>query len=115
MLTFPPRTMQKSFGLRPKWSGKGAVGRVFPETDAEIVPHRETTIPPSVIDHYLVDDVVVAAAHYAAEGCLIIVAPFDITIGKCAVLRDPFGARLCILDTTKGLRPPNLAERQGLT
>jgi lactoylglutathione lyase len=98
----------KVFGLRPKWSGDGAVGLVFPETDAEIVLHRETAIPSSVE----VDDVVVAVAHCAAEGCEILVAPFDITIGKCAVVRDPFGTRLCILDTTKGLRPPNLADPQ---
>ena len=104
----------KVFGLRPKWSGDGAVGLVFPETDAEIVLHREAAIPSSVEVHYLVDDVVVAVAHYAAEGCEILVAPFDITIGKCAVIRDPFGTRLCVLDTTKGLRPPNLAEPQSL-
>ena len=104
----------KVFGLRPKWSGEGAVGLVFPETDAEIVLHREAAIPSSVEVHYLVDDVVVAVAHYAAEGCEILVAPFDITIGKCAVIRDPFGTRLCVLDTTKGLRPPNLAEPQSL-
>ena len=100
----------KVFGLRPKWSGEGAVGQVFPEADAEIVLHREVAIPSSVEVHYLVDDVVVAVAHYAAEGCQILVAPFDITIGKCAVVKDPFGTRLCLLDTTKGLRPPNLAE-----
>ena len=35
------------------------------------------------------------------------VTPFDITIEKCAVIRDPFGTRLCILDLTKGLRPPD--------
>ena len=100
----------KVFGLRPKWSGEGAVGLVFPETDAEIVLHRETNVPSSVEVHYLVDDVVVAVAHYAAQGCEILAAPFDITIGKCAVIRDPFGTRLCILDITKGLRPSNLAE-----
>lgn len=99
----------KVFGLCPKWSGEGAVGLVFPETDAEIVLHRETTIPSSVEVHYLVDDVVAAVANYA-KGCEILVAPFDITIGKCAVIRDPFGTRLCILDTTKGLRPANLAD-----
>jgi lactoylglutathione lyase len=104
----------KVFGLRFKWSGEGAVGLVFPETDAEIVLHRETNIPSSVEVHYLVDDVVVAVARYAAEGCEILVPPFDITIGKCAVIRDPFGTRLCILDTTKGLRPPNLGEPPGL-
>jgi len=35
--------------------------------------------------------------------------PFNITIGKCAVIEDPFGTRLCILDMTKGARPLNLA------
>ena len=104
----------KVFGLRPKWSGEGAVGLAFPETDAEIVLHSEMTIPSSVEVHYLVDDVVVAVAHYAAQGCQILVAPFDITIGKCAVISDPFGTRLCILDITKGLRPSNLAEPQRL-
>jgi lactoylglutathione lyase len=100
----------KVFGLRPKWSGDGAVGVFFAKSDAEIVLHRETTIPSSVEVHYLVDDVVVAVTHYAAQGCQILVAPFDITIGKCAVIRDPFGTRLCILDATKGHRPPNLEE-----
>jgi hypothetical protein len=66
----------KVFGLRPKWSGEGTVGLAFPETDAEIVLHRKTTIPSSVEVHYLVDDVVVAVAHYAAQGCQILVAPF---------------------------------------
>jgi lactoylglutathione lyase len=102
----------KVFGLRPKWSGEGAVGFAFPETDAEIVLHCDPNIPSSVEVHYLVDDVVVAVAHFEAQGCQILVAPFDITIGKCAVIRDPFGTRLCILDLTKGLRPPNLAEPQ---
>jgi hypothetical protein len=41
----------KVFGLRPKWSGDGAVGLVFPESDAEIVVHRETTIPSLVEVH----------------------------------------------------------------
>ena len=100
----------KVFGLAPKWSGEGSIGLAFPDTDAEMVLHRETAIPSTVEVHYLVDDVVVAAAHYAAQGCQILVAPFDITIGKCAVIKDPFGTRLCILDTTKGLRPPNLTE-----
>src|ERR1700733_15087935 len=102
----------KVFGLRPKWSGDAAIGLVFAESDAEIVLHCEGNIPSSVEVHYLVDDVVVAVAHYAAQGCQILEAPFDITIGKCAVIRDPFGTRLCILDTTKGHRPSNLAEPQ---
>ncbi len=99
----------KVFGLHPQWSGDGSIGLVFPESDAEIVLHRDLNIPSSVEVHYLVDDVVAAVAHCAAQGCQVVVSPFDITIGKCAVIRDPFGIRLCILDTTKGLRPLNIA------
>ncbi len=99
----------KVFGLYPRWSGDDAIGLGFPETEAEIVLHSNPDIPSSVEVHYLVDDVIDAVAHLAAQGCHILVAPFDITIGKCAVISDPFGTRLCILDMTKGARPLNLA------
>lgn len=97
------------FGLRPHWNGDDSIGLTFPETDAEIVLHSDPAIPSSVEVHYLVDDVVGAVAHLAAQGCQILAAPFPITIGNCAVIRDPFGIRLCLLDMTKGPRPLNLA------
>lgn len=99
----------KVFGLRAQWSGDDSIGLKFSETDAEIVLHSDPAIPSSVDVHYLVDDVVGAVAHLTAQGCQILVAPFPITIGKCAVICDPFGTRLCILDMTKGPRPLNLA------
>jgi predicted enzyme related to lactoylglutathione lyase len=98
----------KVFGLRPQWSGDDSIGLVFPETDAEIVLHNDPNIPSSVEVHYLVDDVVTAVEHFTKQGCYVLVAPFDITIGKCAVIKDPFGTRLCILDMTKGPRSLNL-------
>jgi lactoylglutathione lyase len=94
----------KVFGLRPQWSGDDSIGLVLPETDAEIVLHNDSDIPSSVEVHYLVDDMVSAVAHLAAQGCQILVAPFPITIGKCAVIRDPFGTRLCILDMMRRKR-----------
>ena len=97
------------FGLRPRWSGDGSIGLFFPETGTEIVLHRDPNIPSSVEVYYLVDDVVTAVRNYVDKGCEVLVAPFDITIGKCAIIKDPFGTRLGILDLTKGLRPNNLA------
>jgi lactoylglutathione lyase len=79
----------KVFGLHPQWSGNDSIGLAFPETNAEIVLHNDSDIPSSVEVHYLVDDVVDAVAHFAAQGCHVLVAPFDITIGKCAVIREP--------------------------
>ena len=100
------------FGLRPLWSGEDMIGLKFVESDAEIVLHNKPDMPSKVEVHYLVDDVVTATAGYAAAGCEILVAPFDVTVGKCAVIRDPFGTRLCLLDLTKGLRPNNLVEAE---
>ena len=98
------------FGLHPQWSGDDAIGLVFPESDAEIVLHNDPDMPSSVEVHYLVDDVVASVAEYTAQGCRVLVKPFDITIGKCAVIEDPFGTRLCILDMTKGPRTLNRVE-----
>ena len=100
----------KVFGLRPQWSGDNSIGLIFPESDAEIVLHNDSNMPSAVEVHYLVDDVVASVAEYTAKGCHILVEPFDITIGKCAVIQDPFGTRLCILDMTKGSRPLNRIE-----
>jgi len=96
------------FGLRPTWWSEQAAGLVFPESDAEIVVHSYPDIPSNVEVHYLVDDVIVAVQEYVTKGCALLVAPFDITIGKCAVIADPFGTRLCILDMTKGPLKPGL-------
>jgi predicted enzyme related to lactoylglutathione lyase len=95
------------FGLRPIWRDDAAVGLGFPESDAEIVLHRDQGIPSKVEVHYLVDDVVAAVRAFEQRGCHVREAPFDIPIGKCAVIEDPFGTTLCILDMTKGPREPD--------
>lgn len=92
------------FGLNRLWSDATSVGMGMPETDAEIVLHTNTDVPKEISVHYLVDDVVAAVETLRAKGCFIRAEPFDVTIGKCAVLEDPFGNILCILDMTKGTR-----------
>ena len=96
------------FGLRPRWRDKGQVGLGMPESEAEIVLHTDRGIPHQVEVHYLVDDADAAAATVAATGGAILVAPFDIVIGRCAVVRDPFGTTVCLLDMSKGHRELNL-------
>jgi len=93
------------FGLKPRWREAGAVGMGMPETDAEIVLHSDAGIPHKVEVHYLVDDVVAAVASYAEKGCEVLAPPFDVLIGKCAVIEDPFGTSICLLDLTSGKRP----------
>ena len=98
------------FGLKLLWRESGSVGLGFAETDAEIVLHASANIPHRVEVHYLVDDVVAAVKKCAAKGCRIVEPPFDVLIGKCAVIEDPFGTTICILDMTSGMGPTYLAQ-----
>ena len=93
------------FGLRPLWRDELSVGMGFPETDAEIVLHCIPDLPNPVDVHYLVDSVEEAVRLFREKGCQVLVEPFDIPIGQCAVIQDPFGIVLSILDMTKGPRP----------
>ena len=44
-----------------------------------------------------------AAEAIVAAGGRVVVRPFDIRIGRCAVVEDPWGNRLVLLDVSKGL------------
>jgi predicted enzyme related to lactoylglutathione lyase len=95
---------QEVFGLRVHWRNGPQVGLGLPETDAEIVLESGAKLPVEASVHYLVDDVMTAVDYLAARGCRTLVAPFEIAIGRCAVVADPFGNTLGILDMTARAR-----------
>jgi predicted enzyme related to lactoylglutathione lyase len=43
-----------------------------------------------------------AAEVFRANGGKVLIGPIDIPIGRLAVVEDPFGNRLVLLDSTKG-------------
>ena len=81
-----------------RWRSPEAAGLGMPGTDAELVLHTE--LGPEV--DLLVDNVDSAAARFVEAGGTIIKEPFDIPVGRCAVVRDPFGNALVMLDQSKG-------------
>ena len=91
------------FGLRLLWRDEVSVGMGMPETDAEIVLHT-MDLPGDSSVHYLVDDVSNAVAVAQSAGCVVREPPFEIAIGKCSVLEDPFGNLVRILDMSRGPR-----------
>ncbi|GIH14825.1 VOC family protein [Rugosimonospora africana] len=90
-------------GLRPLWRDDGSVGMGLPETDAEVVLHT-MDLPREWGVHYLVDDVAAAVSAWREGGCVVRKPPFEIAVGWCAVLEDPFGNPVCVLDLSKGTR-----------
>ena len=81
------------------WRSETAAGLRLPESGGEIVlqterPERETDL--------LVATVEEALESFVAAGGSVVAGPFDIQIGNCAVVRDPFGNVLVMLDMSKG-------------
>jgi predicted enzyme related to lactoylglutathione lyase len=80
------------------WRDADAAGLALPETDAELVLHRligpETDI--------VVDDADQAYQAFLDAGGVSVEPPFDIAIGRCARVRDPFGNVIVMLDQSKG-------------
>jgi len=82
------------------WRTATAAGLRLPETDAELVIQTEEQR--QEID-LLVDSADAAARFIEQAGGTVIVPPFDIQIGRCVVVEDPWGNPLVLLDTRKGL------------
>ncbi len=91
-------------GLIPLWKDSRSIGLRFPENDAEIVLHNNRRIPGRVDVSYLVAHADRAASGLRRQGCKILAGPFDIPIGKCVVIQDPFGVPMTLLDMSKGPR-----------
>jgi len=82
------------------WRTESAAGLRLPESEAELVLQTESQR--QEVD-LLVDSAEEAAKLIEQAGGKVIVPPFDIQIGRCVVLEDPWGNPLVLLDTSKGL------------
>ena len=81
------------------WRTPIAAGLRMPDTDAELVLQTER---PELEVNLLVDSAGAAATAIVEAGGSIVVPVFDIQIGKCVVVHDPWGNRLVLLDMSKG-------------
>jgi lactoylglutathione lyase len=82
------------------WRTNSAAGLRLPESEAELV--LQTEDQRQEVD-LLVDSADEAAIFIEQVGGRVIVPPFDIQIGRCTVVEDPWGNPLVLLDTSKGL------------
>src|SRR5690349_7370930 len=82
------------------WRTTTAAGLRMPGTDAEIVLQTER---PELETNLVVASADEAAARMREVGGAVVVSPFDIPIGRCAVVKDPWGNRLVLLDGSKGV------------
>ena len=87
-----------ALGLKLLWRTTSACGLGFKTGITELVLSAEDLL---MVD-LKVDDVQTATELFVQAGGRLEDGPFEIDIGKCAVVSDPWGNRYCILDTSKG-------------
>lgn len=81
------------------WRTETAAGLHMAATDCELVLQ---TARPIMEANLLVHSADAAVATIVEAGGTIIQPPFDIQIGRCAVVQDPWGNPLVLLDMSKG-------------
>ena len=81
------------------WRTRTAVGLRLPGSNAELVLHFDNR--PMETD-LAVDSVPEALARFISAGGRVLTGPFEILIGLCAVVSDPWNNVLVMLDASKG-------------
>lgn len=88
-----------ALGHELRWRSDDAAGLGLPEAATELVLEtRRRGVEPNL----LVADVEAAAARFAEAGGAVVSPPEDIPVGRVAVVSDPFGNHLVLLDLSKG-------------
>jgi predicted enzyme related to lactoylglutathione lyase len=81
------------------WRTETAAGLRLGDSDTELVLQTQRSQPEVDL---LVGSVDQAATQVTRAGGRVVVEPFDIPVGRVAVVADPFGNPLTLLDLTRG-------------
>ena len=94
----------QAWGHRLKWRNDavGQAGLELPDGDSELVLTTRQSYEPN----WLVDSVDEAVELLTGLGGDLVAGPFDIPVGRAAVVRDPFGNTLVVVDLSKGTYAP---------
>lgn len=92
-------TFYRRLGHKLIWRSPTRAGLRLPDSEAELVLQTEHA---DVETDLVVDAVGPAVERFTDAGGRVVVPPFDIAIGLCAVVADPWGNHLVVLDTSKG-------------
>ena len=89
-----------SLGHELIWKDTCAAGLRLPDSQAELVLHTDDR---PIETDFTVESVPEAVKVFVDAGGKLVHGPFEIRIGLCAVLQDPWRNPIVILDTSKGL------------
>ncbi len=86
-------------GHELRWRNEASAGLAMPDGDTELVLQTAMSEPETDL---LVQSVDEAVARFEEAGGTIVAPPADIPVGRVAVVHDPWGNQLVLLDLSKG-------------
>jgi catechol 2,3-dioxygenase-like lactoylglutathione lyase family enzyme len=95
-------TFYQGLGHDLIWRRRAAAGLRLPDSSTELVLQTEE---PGIEVDLLVDDTERAVERFVAAGGTLVSGPFEIEIGRCAVVSDPWQNTLVLLDMSRGSLP----------
>ena len=81
------------------WRTETAAGLRLSDSEAELVLRADDRPPETDLK---VESAADAADRFVRAGGSVVAGPFEIKIGRCVVVADPWGNRLVLLDPSKG-------------
>ena len=81
------------------WRTETAAGLRLSDSEAELVLRADDRPPETDLK---VESAADAADRFVRAGGSVVAGPFEIKIGRCVVVADPWGNRLVLLDLSKG-------------
>lgn len=91
---------EKTLGHELIWRDETAAGMRIPGSEAELVVHTDDR---PIETDLTVESVSEAISLFVRAGGSVVAGPFEIRIGLCAAVSDPWDNHLVILDQSKGL------------
>lgn len=88
-----------ALGHKLKWRAPESAAFRLPDSTAELIVMTDRAVRETDITVKSVDE---ALEQFVAAGGRLVNGPFDIPIGRCAVVADPWDNLLVLLDNTKG-------------
>lgn len=93
---------EEVLGLKRGWldQKEEMIGFLLPDNDSEIVLHKDTSLPNPNIS-FQVENVEQFCNYYLNKGYEVELEPIEVRCGKYAVILDPDGNKIPIIDLTK--------------
>lgn len=92
-----------ALSLKPLWQHtQNILAQLhYPEQAAEVFLLSDPLLSCQIEIHRLVEDTLSALPKYIHRGYTLVVEPFRVSAGRCAVIQDTCGTRICLFERTR--------------